>query len=51
MEAYERGLLVEAIKEAGGNRSEAARSLGIGRVTLYEKMQKYKISGYTGSGD
>jgi two-component system response regulator HydG len=44
VEAYERGLLVEALKAAGGNRSEAARRLGIGRVTLYEKLQKYGLS-------
>jgi two-component system response regulator HydG len=44
VEAYERGLLVEALRAAGGNRSEAARRLGIGRVTLYEKLQKYGLS-------
>jgi DNA-binding NtrC family response regulator len=47
MEAYERGVVVEALKAAGGNRSEAARRLAIGRVTLYEKLQKYGL----GSGE
>jgi two-component system, NtrC family, response regulator HydG len=38
--AYERGLLVEAIEAAHGNRSEAAKLLGIGRATLYEKLKR-----------
>lgn len=42
-QAYERGLLVEALAEAGGNRSEAARLLGIGRATLYEKLKKHQL--------
>jgi two-component system response regulator HydG len=41
--AYERGVLVAALDEARGNRSEAARSLGIGRATLYEKLERYGI--------
>lgn len=45
VEAYERGLIVDALRAAGGNRSEAARRLGIARVTLYEKLQKYGLSG------
>jgi DNA-binding NtrC family response regulator len=47
VEAYERGLLVDALRAAGGNRSEAARRLGIGRVTLYEKLQKYGLGAAT----
>jgi two-component system response regulator HydG len=43
VEAYERGLLVAALKEAHQNRSEAARALDIGRATLHEKMKKYGI--------
>ena len=38
MEAYERGILVETLRSTGGNKAEAARVLGIGRVTLYEKL-------------
>ena len=30
----------QALKETRGNRSAAARQLGIGRRTLYSKMQK-----------
>jgi two-component system response regulator HydG len=41
--AYERGLLVEAIEAADGNRTEAAKLLGIGRATLYEKLKKHGI--------
>ncbi|MET0285937.1 MAG: sigma-54 dependent transcriptional regulator [Polyangiales bacterium] len=41
--AYERGLLVDAIAEADGNRSEAAKVLGIGRATLYEKLKKHGL--------
>jgi two-component system response regulator HydG len=41
--AYERGLLVDAIAEADGNRSEAAKLLGIGRATLYEKLKKHGL--------
>lgn len=41
--AYERGLLVAALAAARGNRSEAARALGVSRATMYEKMQKYGL--------
>ena len=41
--AYERGVLVSAIAAADGNRTEAAKSLGIGRATLYEKLKKHGI--------
>jgi DNA-binding NtrC family response regulator len=35
--------IVAALREAGGNRSAAARMLGIGRRTLYTKMDKLGI--------
>jgi DNA-binding NtrC family response regulator len=41
--AYERGVLVAALDAADGNRSEAAKALGIGRATLYEKLKKHGI--------
>jgi two-component system response regulator HydG len=41
--AYERGLLVAALETAGGNRTEAAKALGIGRATLYEKLKKHGL--------
>ncbi|MBI5532347.1 MAG: sigma-54-dependent Fis family transcriptional regulator [Deltaproteobacteria bacterium] len=43
VEAFERGLILQALREYGGNRSETARRLGIGRVTLLDKMKKYGI--------
>jgi two-component system, NtrC family, response regulator HydG len=44
VEAYERGLLVEALRAARGHRSEAARALGISRVTLHDKLHKYGLA-------
>ncbi|MEM9189437.1 MAG: sigma-54 dependent transcriptional regulator [Myxococcota bacterium] len=41
--AYERGILVDALRQAGGNRTEAAKNLGVGRATLYEKLRKHSI--------
>jgi DNA-binding NtrC family response regulator len=35
--------ILQALRESGGNRSAAARSLGIGRRTLYTKMEKLGI--------
>jgi DNA-binding NtrC family response regulator len=36
--------IVRALREARGNRAAAARSLGIGRRTLYTKMEKLGIT-------
>lgn len=36
--------IVQALRECHGNRSAAARLLGIGRRTLYAKMDKLGIS-------
>ncbi len=36
--------ITRALRECGGNRSAAARALGIGRRTLYAKMDKLGIS-------
>jgi two-component system response regulator HydG len=43
VEAFERGILARELRDAAGNRSEAARRLGIGRVTLLDKMKKYGL--------
>jgi DNA-binding NtrC family response regulator len=43
VEAYEKGIVVEALRDARGNRSEAARRLGISRVTLHDKLKKYGL--------
>ena len=44
VEAYERGLLVDALRAARGNRSEAARRLCVSRVTLHDKLHKYGLA-------
>lgn len=36
--------ITQALRECGGNRSAAARALGIGRRTLYAKMEKLGIT-------
>jgi len=43
VESYEKGIVVEALRDARGNRSEAARRLGISRVTLHDKLKKYGL--------
>ena len=42
-EAAERARILLALDEAGGSRNLAAQALGIGRSTLYRKMEKYGI--------
>jgi DNA-binding NtrC family response regulator len=44
VEAYERGLVVEALRAARGSRTEAARALGISRVTLHDKLRKHGLA-------
>ena len=45
LDALERTHIERVLKETGGNRSEAARQLGIDRVTLYRKMKRYQVAG------
>ncbi len=40
---YERGLIQRTLVECNQNRSRAARSLGISRVTLYKKLKLYQL--------
>ena len=44
VEAFERGLVARALDSTGGNQSEAARRLGVSRVTLIDKMKKYNLN-------
>ncbi|APR75518.1 Response regulator of zinc sigma-54-dependent two-component system [Minicystis rosea] len=41
--ALEKRMIRDALDRAGGNRSEAARQLGIARAQLYLKMEEYGI--------
>ena len=41
--AVERANILRALERVGGSRTRAARLLGISRVTLYKKMNKYGI--------
>jgi DNA-binding NtrC family response regulator len=43
MECAESWRILEALRQCRGNRSAAARALGIGRRTLYTKMDKLGI--------
>lgn len=43
MEDLERNAIVQALKETGGNKLRAAKRLGIGRQTLYNKMKAYQL--------
>jgi len=45
LDALERTHIERVLRETGGNRSEAARQLGIDRVTLYRKMKRYQVAG------
>jgi len=41
--AFERGILERALSEAGGNQSEAARRLGLTRMTLIDKLKRHGL--------
>lgn len=43
IEDWERKIIAEALKRSGGNVPEAAKLLGIGRATLYRKIELYDI--------
>jgi len=36
--------LIKILKETGGNQSEAARRLGVSRVTIWKRMKKYNMN-------
>ena len=35
---------MEALRQAGGNKSRAARLLGVTRLTVHNRMRKYGLS-------
>jgi DNA-binding NtrC family response regulator len=43
LEEIERRALVQALMRAGGNKSEAARLLGLPRTTLLDKLRRHKL--------
>ncbi|MGD0650081.1 MAG: sigma-54 dependent transcriptional regulator [Verrucomicrobiia bacterium] len=43
VEEAERQLIVQALKETGGNRTRAAEKIGISRRTLHRKLKKYGL--------
>lgn len=43
LEGVERNAILQMLKETGGNKLEAAKRLGIGRQTLYNKIKAYGI--------
>jgi DNA-binding NtrC family response regulator len=43
LEGVERSAITQMLKETGGNKLEAAKRLGIGRQTLYNKIKAYGI--------
>ncbi len=44
-ERDEREVLRQTLAAAGGNKAEAARMLGISRVTLWKRLKKYNLQG------
>ena len=44
VDAYERGLIVQALEANRNNRSQTARALGLARATLLSKLKKYGLS-------
>jgi DNA-binding NtrC family response regulator len=43
LEEHEKQLVMDALKQAGGNQSKAARQLRIGRDALRYKMKKFGL--------
>jgi DNA-binding NtrC family response regulator len=43
VDALERAMVTRALREAGGNRAEAARRLGLHRQQLYRKLEQFGI--------
>ncbi|MEI7731158.1 MAG: sigma-54 dependent transcriptional regulator [Verrucomicrobiota bacterium] len=43
MAAMERNTIVQVLKDCDGNKVEAAKRLGIGRQTLYNKLKEYDL--------
>jgi two-component system response regulator HydG len=46
IDTNERSLVMRALKQTGGNRTEAARILGISRRTLHRKLHTYGLEDF-----
>ena len=51
LEEMERKLIADTLKACQGSKAAAARLLGIGRKTIYNKIKKYGLSTTDGSPD
>jgi DNA-binding NtrC family response regulator len=49
LEEAEKGRIEEALALCGGNRTEAARALGISRNALYRKLERMRPGAGTGA--
>lgn len=46
VESFENGLIIKALKQAGGVKSKAAKLLNLNRTTLLEKLKKKKLNNW-----
>jgi DNA-binding NtrC family response regulator len=46
LQEAEKQLIIQALRESGGNRTEAARRIGISRRTLHRKLHEYQLEGF-----
>ena len=44
LDDVKRRRLIEALKRANGNQSEAARLLGLSRTSVWNQIKKYKLN-------
>ncbi|WP_225775053.1 sigma-54-dependent transcriptional regulator [Pseudomonas sp. Marseille-Q5115] len=44
VEAFERGLLEDALNANGGNLTQASQVLGMAKTTLFDKVKKYRLT-------
>jgi len=45
LQAFERQLILQALKKCGGNQTQAARHLGISRRTLAYRLERFGVHG------